>query len=130
MTEQSKGTILIADDEEVNRNFYHTVIGNTFPDYETETFVEGDSLKGRLERSVERISLVFTDNEMPGTSGGRIIKEYSRRAGFEKIPFILCYGGPAEIGEEAVRDGAFGYLLKPTSISDILGMINKALGRG
>ncbi|MBI4116656.1 response regulator [Candidatus Pacearchaeota archaeon] len=118
-----RNTILLADDTEIIRELQRTILGR-FSEYEIEEFSNGNSLRNRLEGKIEDVSLVVTDNDMPGSKGSEIIAEY---AGKSKFPFVLIYGGDEEIGEQAVRDGAFGYLRKPFEMRQYAELIRKAL---
>jgi DNA-binding NtrC family response regulator len=125
-----RNKILCADDEEYLRNLYKGVISHVFPNYELEIFGDGTSLAGRLERDVSNVGLVLTDNDMPGITGSEIIRKYARRPEFaDKIPFILLYGKDSDgtLGKEAVKNGAFDYVLKPFSILQLFPLLQKAL---
>lgn len=116
--------ILLADDTESIIEIQKDLL-RRFSGYEIEAFSDGASLKGRLERDVGDVVLVVTDNEMPGANGSKIIAEYARKY---KFPFVLVYGGVEEIGEQAVENGAFGYLTKPFGFLEYTELIGKALG--
>ena len=115
--------ILLADDTEILRDFQRTIL-KKFPGYEIEEFEDGSSLKSRLEGKVEDVSLVVTDNEMPGVNGSEIISEYAKKS---KFPFVLVYGGGEEIGEQAIKNGAFRYLMKPFEMGQYVELIREAL---
>lgn len=118
-------TILYAEDEESVRNVTSRIIGVRFPDIHLESFTDGTSLVERLEKGVEDVAMVLTDNNMPGINGGMVIKRYARLPEFAQIPFVLNYGGDTNIGEKAIEDGARAYILKPEIplkvMKDILG---------
>ncbi len=66
---------------------------------------------------------------MPGIIGSEIIKKYSKKPGFEQIPFVLCYAGNVSLGASLVREGyAFSYLEKPFGIKDLVKTLKNALG--
>ena len=92
-----------------------------------EIFEDGSSLEERLQRGSEGIDLVLTDNKMPGFHGSEIIRDYAKKNGYEKIPFILCYGGSPEIGKQAIKDGATNYIIKPTNLNEFTNSIKRAL---
>ena len=77
------------------------------------------------------VSLVIIDNQIPCCEGSRIINSYARREGFVGVPFVLLYGGSEEIGEQAVKDGAFGYVLKSgiNMVDDLIETTRKALNQ-
>jgi len=123
-----KDKILYADDQDGLRTFYKAVFDSYLPEFETEPFADGSSLERRLEKSLEGVKVIFTDNEMPGIKGSEIIKTHARRGKFKDIKFILYYGGDQSIGENLVKNhGAFAYLQKPAKPEDIVEIIKKAL---
>lgn len=119
--------ILIADDDGNMRKINGIIIRSDFPDYNVEEFRDGISLTGRLEQDVGEVSLVLTDNTMPGINGSKIIERYAKTPRFKQIPMILIYGDKKDIGEKAIEDGAFGYLLKPFGLSEFTSLLKKAL---
>ena len=122
----NKNLIIIADDTEPLRRLQKRIL-QKFSEFKIEEFDSGTSLRNRLEDNVDSIALVITDNDMPGMKGSEIIREYSKRQGFEEIPFILHYAGDEQIGKQAVIDGAFDYLMKPGNVSDYTRLIERAL---
>jgi len=121
-----RNKILYAEDNDYMRNLIIEFL-EKFEDYNIESFLEGTSFKNRLEKDVSDVALVITDNQMPGYDGFSIIKDYSRKKKFEKIPFILCYGGHESIGKEAKKRGAFDYIQKPFTFSQFTEVLQKAL---
>lgn len=123
--------ILLADDVEFLRKLYRDIVSSTFPNYEVELFQNGDSLAGRLERDVNNIALILTDNNMPpGPTGSEIIRKYAKCPKFNgTIPFILSYAGDEEIGKKAIEDGAFSFIQKPFDISQLVDIIKKAFDK-
>lgn len=105
---EKQKSILLAEDDECIRHLFYEFMKISFPEYEIETFEDGTSLQGRLEKNIENVKVVITDNQMPGITGSEIIKDYAK-----KVPMVLVYGGKEYIGEEAIKNGAVGYLLKP-----------------
>ena len=115
---------MFADDDEIVRKLQQRIFQTKFPEYALEQFEDGTSLKNCLEGEVGDVALVVTDNEMLGISGTEIIRQYARVKSF---PFILVYGGEMKIGEQAVKDGAFGFLQKPFQPDKYRDMVNMAL---
>ena len=129
MTKENKGIILVADDDPSLIKTTEMLIDMGFPGFKIEPFEDGTSLEERLNQDVSDVRLVITDNTMPGPNGSEIIKSYAGR--LEQIPFILHYSPmeipPGAIGEEAVRNGAFGYLIKTGEIDPFLDLVGRAL---
>ncbi len=108
-----RSKILIADDDEIIRGLTRRVISVSFPEFDIEEFEDGSSLEKRLNEKLDGVRLVITDYHMPGATGGEIVKRYSLKPEFSRIPFILQYGGHSDLGVTAVTDGAFSYIKKP-----------------
>ncbi len=122
--------ILLADDEEIIINLYKTLVNDKFPSCEIETFPNGNSLVGRLEKDVSNVILILIDNSMPpGPAGNEIIQKYARDSKFNRIPFILSYGGDICIGDEAIKNGAFGFIQKPVNFSQFMDILQKAVDK-
>ena len=120
--------ILFADDDYNERKNIPEFLGMKFPNYDIEVFDDGNSLDERLkQRDLENVCMVITDNQMPGIEGSEIIRIYASK--FPEIPFILYYGGDEEIGEEAVRNRACAYVLKPISLKKFYPIIRDALSK-
>ena len=122
-----KGKILLSDDEEEMRMLTSFTLQENFPQFEVESFEDGASLENRLNGYTHDVRLVITDNDMPRLTGSEIIDRYATRLRFKNIPFILCYGGEDQIGEKAVKNGAFAYIKKPFNPEDYVGIVRKAL---
>ena len=98
-----------------------------FPEYKPEFFVDGSLLQNRLEGLVSNqgdVKLVITDNSIPGITGSELIAKYAKKFSF---PFILHYAGLEDIGTEAVKNGAAGYMIKPATYLQFKYWIEKAL---
>ena len=121
-----RNKILYAEDNDSIRNLTIESL-EKFEDYNIESFLDGTSLKNRLEKDISDVALVITDNQMPGYDGFSIIQDYARKEKFEKIPFILCYGGHESIGKMAVVNGAFSYIQKPFTFLQFIKSLQEAL---
>ncbi len=124
MTEENKGIIFLADDEPSVLDANRRLVRACFPGFVPETFKDGNSLEERLKNDVSGVRLVITDNNMPGIKGSDLIEKYAR---ILDVKFILYYAGDNSIGEDAVKNGAFGYLKKPSELSDFEDLVRRAL---
>jgi len=123
----NRNVILFAEDHDGVRDVCQMMLQRDFQDSIVETFVDGSSLERKLNDGIGNVKLVIIDDNIPGITGSQIIKNYSRREEFKHIPFILLYGGDELIGQIAVENGAFAYLLKPAKREDLFATVRRAL---
>ena len=122
-----KKTILIADDNRIIRKIMVEIIKRKFSDtYNIECFEDGKSLDERLSQNLEGVCAVVTGNQMSGIKGLEIIKKHASE--LINRPFILHYFGDKEIGEEAKRNGAYGYVIKGDYKYRLNDVLSEALG--
>ncbi|MFA6974309.1 MAG: response regulator [Parcubacteria group bacterium] len=124
-----KNTILVADDDSYNRDFFNSLFETMFPDYNLEIYSTGREIENRFrERGFDSVKLVVLDEVMdPGLRGTDLIKKYSKLASKSGCKMILHTGEGAELGELAIKNGAFGYLLKSTDFGKMERMLRDAL---
>ena len=113
--------VFIADDTAGIPELYRCFLeGEFIVPVVIEIFKNGTSLEKRLGENPENLRLVLTDNQMPGITGSEIISKYSRMPQFSNARFVLLTGDEYSVGEEAVRNGAYGYLIKPFDFKDLI----------
>lgn len=82
--------------------------------------------KEALEGIRDDCDLVLLDNRMPDLSGLEVLKELKRR--FPKIPVIIITAfGTTKTAIEAMRLGAFDYILKPFELEEIFELLSRGL---
>lgn len=122
---QCKPTILVVDDEEKIRKILKI---NLQPDYQVILAQNGEDAQKYLQN--ENIDLVLTDLKMPGKVSGLDLLEFVK-AKFPNIPLIIITAyGTVENAVQAMKIGAFDYILKPIKISELKALIEKALQYG
>ncbi|MGC4055749.1 MAG: sigma-54 dependent transcriptional regulator [Paludibaculum sp.] len=109
--------ILIVDDEESLRRV--TQLRLQQAGYEATTAADGDEALAFLQRHPQ--DLVLTDLRMPGMSGLDLLKRI-RQDYPEIIVIVVTAFGTIESAVEAMKHGAFDYIIKPVN-SDALRMI-------
>ena len=71
--------------------------------------------------------LILLDNKLPDRNGIEILKEIKR--GHPKVPVIIMTAfGTTETAIEAMRLGAFDYILKPFELDEISELVAKGIG--
>jgi putative nucleotidyltransferase with HDIG domain len=117
-----KGVILVVDDEFSIREILNDVLSNEgFTIYTAENGIE--ALKIIQELSPD---LVITDMKMPKMGGMELL--YQINSMRNKVITILMTGfATVETAVEAIKKGAYDYIMKPFQFSDLLRVIEHAL---
>lgn len=76
----------------------------------------------------EAPDLVLLDKNMPGMSGGDVIRALRSDIGLEKVPILLLTGDPVE-PQEIAELGANGTVQKPFDLQDLMEQIRRHVGR-
>jgi CheY-like chemotaxis protein/CBS domain-containing protein len=126
-TEQEAGMgaesrILIVDDEVVfARNLARILLGRG---YAVETAPDGETAVATVENDTN-FAVVLIDVKMPGMGGIEALRQIKALApGSEAI--MLTGHASVESGIEAVRAGAFDYLMKPCEVDHLVEKIEAA----
>lgn len=97
-----------------------------FPYLKKEVYKSGSELEERLKQSPGYVSVVLTDNDMnPGKKGIDLIELYSESV-WKNVPMIL-YTGRKDLVSESSLEKAFYCLEKPSNLSEICSVVEKAL---
>ncbi|HEX8843581.1 MAG TPA: ATP-binding protein [Pyrinomonadaceae bacterium] len=121
--EKNETRILIVDDDDAVRELFNTFLSERYSCVTASNFDEAL----RLLQS-EEFALVISDMIMPGRSGVELLREVNTR--FPGTAVIICSGiDRTQRVLDAVRLGAYDYLIKPCEL-DVLGMtVERALER-
>lgn len=118
--------ILLVDDSEMVRKAIKLFLEAQC--YVCEEAEHGFAACVRLEES-HGIDLVISDNQMPVMTGLELLKNVAGRPKLHPLPFILNSGHVTEaLREQALQDGAYAVLSKPTDFSELARAIKAALG--
>jgi len=93
-------------------------------DHDTIAADDGESGIRALER--DEFDIVLTDLKMPGISGIEVL-DYIVGKAIRTICIILTGHGSIKSSVEAIKKGAFDYITKPVSATEIMITVNKAL---
>ena len=112
-TNETKGTqvkpsVLIVDDDLLVNDF----LAETFAScpYEVETAGSGDEAAERI--SEREYDVIFSDVKMPGLNGVELLK-LVRKTAPETVVIMMTAYGTVQNAVEAMKAGAYDYLLKP-----------------
>jgi two-component system NtrC family sensor kinase len=115
--------ILIVDDEEGVRNLFAEWLGET---YECRTAASADEALEYL--AGQPCALVISDMMMPGRNGVELLRDVTTR--YPETAFIMVSGvdRPQRV-RDALRVGAFDYLIKPCELDVLTLSVEHALER-
>jgi two-component system, NtrC family, response regulator AtoC len=113
--------ILIVDDELLVRDFLAETLRRK--NFEVATAENGQKAINLLKETA--FDLIITDMKMPGVTGIDVLKK-AKELSPQTIVVIITAFGSIENAVEAMRLGAFNYLVKPFSPDTIEAVIEKA----
>ena len=112
--------VLIVDDEEIVRHTLHEFVD--FLGHHADCVENGPSGLQALENGDYHAAIV--DIRMPGLDGLTFLRRARRM--LPDLPIVLITGhGTDETREEAMKAGAFAFLLKPFRFNDIQGLMDQ-----
>ena len=112
---QVKKTILIVDDEPINRDILAAILSEDFNVLEAE---DGKEALDILLKEEQKIDLVLLDVFMP-YDGREVLKDRQQNPNLKKIPFIVCTSDK-NIEEECFHLGVNDFVKKPYENPDII----------
>ena len=118
--------IVLADDDEDDREMFEEAITRINPAIQIKTFASGSSLFRYLEKG-EQPALIFLDLNMPGKNGMECLAEIRKSSDWSGIPVVI-YSTSSNNNDirETYTKGANLYLLKPNSFSVLMKLIERA----
>lgn len=116
-----KKSILIVDDEEIIREFLFEVLKE---EYEISTATDGDEAIAQLKNN--EYDLVITDLKMRRVSGEEVVKFAKETYPNSKVIVISGYSSLYSVSQ-SVNSGAFAFLSKPFSISELMQTVSNAI---
>jgi signal transduction histidine kinase/DNA-binding response OmpR family regulator len=122
ISEESKGKILVVDDEERMCLSLKTLLG--IKGYAVETSQKGDSALEMLRRG--GYDLLLSDIKMPQFDGLRLLREAKSFDPHLMVILMTAYGS-LESAKAAINQGAFDYLTKPIESQELLDSVNGAI---
>ncbi len=125
MPMDDRGKILVVDDEAVIRELLSDVLSDE--GYAVECAANAREALALL-REVDGFFLLFTDVMMPEMDGIELVRE-ARKIRPDLIPIVMTGFASLESARGAVKEGAYDYILKPFSLSDIKLAVTNAVER-
>src|SRR6188768_1557584 len=116
------GNILIIDDEEQLRKLLVRIIGlENFKVEEAGTIKAGFDC---LQR--KQIDIVLCDVKLPDGSGVEFVKDAKSKYPLTEIILLTAYGNIPD-GVQAIKNGAFDYIVKGNDNDRIIPLLHQAL---
>ena len=114
-------TLLVVDDEPAIAHAFR----RAFRDDAAKILTAGDAATGAETAARERPDAVVLDVHLPDAVGLEGFRKLRKADG--RVPVILVTGhGTAELAIEAMKEGAFDYLLKPVELGELREVISRA----
>jgi len=120
----AKSKILVVDDDPGVLTTTRAILINE--GYDVEGVVDGDSALAALRQT--HFDLVLTDLKMPGIDGLAVLAEVQKRSPLTVTVMMTGYGSVGS-ALEAVKLGAYEYLLKPMEVKELKQAVRRSLER-
>jgi response regulator RpfG family c-di-GMP phosphodiesterase len=114
--------VLVVDDEKFIRDILADFLG--MEGYIVRTAEDGASAVQELARA--RYDLVISDLKMPKMGGLELLKEVAR-AHPDTLTVIMTGFGTVETAIDAMKRGAYDYILKPFKVEEIVHIVQRGL---
>ena len=116
--------ILVVDDERVIREILAEFL--TLEGFSVNTVEDGE--KALVELRLHPYDLLITDLKMPRLSGLQLLEKIeAERLGV--LTVLMTGFGTVETAIEAMKKGAYDYLLKPFKVEEVIHVVERALYR-
>ena len=125
MSANTSYTLLIADDEAMERKALSRIVSKRYKD--AVKIVEAANGLDALEKiGIYKPDIIFCDIKMPGKSGLEVIREIKKKTPEQIAVFLSAYDY-FEYAREAVSLGVQEYLLKPVSDEEVCTLMRMLL---
>jgi response regulator RpfG family c-di-GMP phosphodiesterase len=122
--QQDAARILVVDDERVIREILAEFL--TLEGFSVNTVEDGE--KALTELRLNPYDLLITDLKMPRLSGLQLLEKIeAERLGV--LTVLMTGFGTVETAIEAMKKGAYDYLLKPFKVEEVIHVVERALYR-
>ncbi len=114
--------ILVVDDEESVRNLLQRML--TEAGYNVTTAANGQDALDKVSHL--KVGVIFLDMKMPGMSGMEVLRQIT--ANWPDVCVIMATAvGDAQTAIEAMKLGAYDYIIKPFSRDDVILSLKRAI---
>src|SRR5262245_1367186 len=119
---EERPRILVVDDEKVIRDMLADFLG--MEGYSVRTAEDGTSALGELTKS--HFDLVISDLKMPRMGGIALLDEINKAAP-DAITVIMTGFGTVETAIDAMKRGAYDYVLKPFKLDEVVHVVQRGI---
>jgi len=122
LSEREASQILVVDDELVIRQILADFL--SMEGYQVQTAEDGRAALDKLESTT--FDIVISDMKMPRMGGIELI-ETIRERGVDVLTVIMTAYGTVETAIDAMKKGAYDYLLKPFKMEEVIRVVERGL---
>ena len=119
---EDRPRILVVDDEKVIRDMLADFLG--MEGYYVRTAEDGTSALGELQKG--HFDLVISDLKMPKMGGIALLDEIGKTAP-DALTVIMTGFGTVETAIDAMKRGAYDYVLKPFKLDEVVHVVQRGL---
>lgn len=116
--------VLVVDDEKVIREILSDFL--TMEGFLVRTVEDGEAALAELSR--RSYNLVISDLKMPNMGGLELLEEINKQ-GLSVLTVIMTGFGTVETAIEAMKRGAYDYILKPFKVEEVVHIVERGLER-
>jgi DNA-binding NtrC family response regulator len=121
-TVTSNNRILVVDDNPDNLELTAHLLESTSLEYATTT----SSMKALVMLEKENFQLVITDLMMPHMDGIQLLEKIKTSSPETEVIIVTAHGS-IKSAVEAIKKGAYSYILKPFEPDDVINQVKKVL---
>ncbi len=121
-TKLSRGNILVVDDDSLIRDFLSETLNRS--GYNVELVSAGEDALGKIRKA--DYDIILSDIRLPNMGGMELLQTAQKYLPDAKVVMMTAYG-TVQNAVEAMRLGAFEYVMKPFSTDEIELVIIRAL---
>ena len=121
---EDRPRILVVDDEKVIRDMLADFLG--MEGYIVRTAEDGTSALGELART--HYDMIISDLKMPRMGGIALLDEIGRTAP-DAITVIMTGFGTVETAINAMKRGAYDYVLKPFKLDEVVHVVQRGIAK-
>src|SRR6516165_6165912 len=116
--------VLVVDDEKVIREILSDFL--TMEGYVVRTVEDGQAALRELQR--RSYNLVISDLKMPNMGGLELLEQIEEQ-NINVLTVIMTGFGTVETAIEAMKKGAYDYILKPFKVEEVVHIVQRGLDR-